>query len=162
MPRRPSPERQAEYQELKLFLLTLYEFFDRWAEAQPQKPPFAMLPLLRQSIETAEMQTFSAALRGMRMAVNESLEMTIHFDQETVRQADDFLVRKGCKTLTWMRNEAGQTFCEILRRGRIRNDEEYHLMVLRLNAASETALQGADREMAARMVAAYECGRSVR
>lgn len=145
MTRKPSPERQAEYEEIKRFLLTLTEFLDS-----------RRLPLLTQGIEAVEAHGFSSAFRGTRMAVNDTLEETIDLDQDTLRQADEFLSQRGCKTLTSMRHQVRQTIPKILRRGRIRNDEEYYLIIERLNDMTETGFQGSDREKADSMVLEYE------
>jgi hypothetical protein len=174
MTRKPTPERQAEYEELKSFLLTLTEFMDSQRLTQAPGGTWStgpegqevcringqvvlrQLPLLTQGVAAVEAHGFSSALRGARMAINDTLEMTIDLDQDTLRHADEFLSQRGCRTLTSMRHQVRQTIPKILRRGRIRNDEEYYLIIERLNDMTETGFQGSDREKAGSMVLEYE------
>ena len=174
MPRQPAAERQAEYEEIKVFALALAQFIDEWSLTQPpgrvgspgpdgtigwrevEGSRFLMAPALRTGIISLEDRGFSTALRGVRMAVSDSLEMTRDLPERTVREADDFLTARGCSTLTVMRERVWQRLPKVLKRGRIRDEEEYRLVIERLNDVSASGLLGEDRVKAGRMVAAYE------
>jgi len=55
-----------------------------------------------------------------------------------------------------MREQVWQKVPKILRRGTIRNDEEYYLIIERLNDMSKAGFNCEEREKAGRMVLAYE------
>jgi len=59
-----------------------------------------------------------------------------------------------------MREQVWQKVPKILRRGTIRNDEEYYLIIERLNDMSKAGFNCEEREKAGRMVLAYESRRS--
>ena len=156
MVRQPKSERQRRYEQLKSFILAFAEFIDSWSLTQPpgrvgspgpdgeivwrtvEGPPLQMTPSLRSRIAQLETHSFSEALRGIRMALNDSLEMTRDLPTEGIKQADEFLTRHGCPSLTAMRELVWQRVPKILKRGRIRNDEEYYLIIERLNDISES------------------------
>lgn len=174
---RNDPARLAEYVELKRFALALSEYFDEWLRAQPplrvavfgengelswreaERPKFSWAQSLARVLEVAEAGGYSRALPGLRMAVNDLLDSSRDFSRESVVAADQFLSGKGCATLSAMRERVWKTVPKILRRGRIRDDEEYYLTMERLNDTSDSGFAQADRVAANQLVAAYEAKR---
>jgi hypothetical protein len=119
-----------EAQELTLFLGF---FVDHYMNIPAELHP---LNFVRETSEKAP----SRAPQGLRMAVNDCIEMSSHWDEDRVKMADDALKAHGIVTLSEIRRRYWRRFKAILKRGKIRNEEEYYLVkAISLDASPRAA-----------------------
>jgi hypothetical protein len=155
MARSPTPEQQAEYEALNRYVTGIFDFLVSRGRLSPDTRA-----LFSEGRAAIEARGWSAALRGMRMAAADTLEMTRDLPRDVVAEADEFLKSRSAATVSLMRVRIWRQIPKILTRGRIRNEEEYYLLVEQLNDVSTTSLSEADRARAERMIAAYEAARA--
>jgi hypothetical protein len=142
MPRKPNPERVAEYEALCKFALVVSEFMEELSTEVPSKR-IAYAALLRDALVKSADRPLSQRLTGIRMAVHDDLEWTRGLEPDEVKALDARLTAQGCETLTSARSRVWQTIPKILKRGRIRNEEEFYLLIEQLNDVdSDTVLNG--------------------
>ena len=180
MPRRENAERDAEYERVKRFILAFAEFLDADAVANPQPswsgglgpdgqfvwtehrdPAVPMTPTVREALRSLEQDRPRGWRAGVHQGLQDLLEMSKDLTPEKVRLADSQLKAAGAPTLSTMRSEIWRTIPKLIKRGRIKTESEYYLLVERLNNAADELSQ-ADRHQVAEMVAEFEQRRSER
>ena len=97
---------------------------DRWFAGIPVTPETSPTKLL----EELELATPSKAASGLRMAVNDLIQMSIRMAPDEVRALDADLAAAGLLTLTQVRVRYSKKFQSILKRGSIRTDVEYYVL----------------------------------
>jgi hypothetical protein len=175
MARRNTAELDAEYGRFKRFVLSFAEFLDKRAVSDPRPlrtgsigpdgqlvqkdchgPPILMVPYFREGIAELERTRPRGWRSGLRQAVQDLLEMSRDFSPADVRAADAALAQKGAPTLSTLRSEIWSTIPKILRRGRIKTESEYYLIIERLNDVAADGLPPQDRDRLNAIVAAFE------
>lgn len=175
MPRALTPEQLAEYVRMRDFALALSEVLDEMARATPTSRAGMVGPdgvhveyevpnddlqfraSLAQGLDDLERRSMTQARAGIRMAVQDLLEATRHVDPGFVQRVDARFAAAGLPTLSWMRREVWKTIPKVLARGRIRTEEEYYLLIERLNDVSDTdGLSAEERDLISRMVDDFE------
>ena len=138
--------RDEDYQALKGFL---GYFVDRHMLAdtaiRPEDHPLAVLA----SIEAAAP---ARARQGLRMAINDCLEMSAGFTPAEVKAADADLQSAGLPTLSALRLRFWKRIRSILKRRKIRTEVEYHA----IRNAAEVPQAEADRARLAALIAEFE------
>ena len=100
-------------------------FFDQYvAEDKPIPPEVHPLKFVHDMAERAPVR----AHPGLKMAVADCIESSIHWHADRVKQADTALRDAGIVTLSEMRRRYSKQFSAIIERGRILSDQEYHLV----------------------------------
>ena len=77
---------------------------------------------------------------------------------DQVGALDRRLAGKGLPSLTEMRSRVWRTIPKILKRGRIRNDEEYYLLKEKVIDMADTTLDEESRKFADHLLFEYEFG----
>jgi hypothetical protein len=171
-----SPDARADYERDRQFVLALAAFLD----ALPQSPTtivgsgtsdgtveYREIPTptvnlvvgLACGLAAGEARARGGRDRiGLRLALQDLLEMSRDLTSDGVAAADRSLTQAGLPTLSAVRLRVWQTIPKVLRRGRIRTDAEYYLLVERLNDVSgeEDSLSVEDRVVLARLVNEHE------
>jgi hypothetical protein len=148
MPRGMSPEKEAELAELGRFI----DWFSSHIKGIPERAPHHTHQAL-QKIEARFGR--SKALAGFRQAVNDVIEMTAHQPPEWVAEFDSACQRAGVLSLSQVRARYWSKYAAVLKRGRIRNDTEFFLVMGLLNDLS-SPLTASERASLESMVASYE------
>lgn len=94
------------------------------------------------------------ARRGLGMAIGDIVEFTGGWSAGEVSKIDDMLSHAELSTLTAVRSRFSKVIQRVLRRGRIRNEDEFHAV---RNAAEQP---GADAPALWPLLAAYEAERA--
>jgi hypothetical protein len=109
------------YQQLKRFFEFYVErFFVSPDSLPPEHRPIASLALLEQ-------KSAASARAGLRMAINDIIEMSRRLGRDDVAALDAELASLGILTLSEVRRQHGKQFARIMKRGRIANEAEYYL-----------------------------------
>jgi hypothetical protein len=111
----------AEYLNLKEFLRFFSERFFNLGRLAPHLRPLAVL-------EATERDAPARAASGLRMAINDCVEMSSHWPLVHVSSLDAELQSKGVLTLSQVRQRYWGRYAAVLKRGRIRNEVEYDLV----------------------------------
>lgn len=149
MARQPSEARVAEYDRLRHFCSELLKYLKT---INSEFPPFnPLLDFWRAG------HSFSESFSGLRQAVGDFLEMTRDFTGQELREADAYLTKQGAASLTEMHRQIWQLIPKILKRGKIRNDEEYYLLKERAISMDDPEMSDETRRFADRLVYEYEC-----
>lgn len=121
MPRRLTPEREREYEELNAFLdfyATNYMGID---PADPVHPTNAGRDIVAKVGK-------SKALEGLRQAVNDIVEALSTCPREEISRMDGALRAAGLLTIAEVRLRHSRKLQRIVSRGHIRTDTEYYLI----------------------------------
>lgn len=102
-----------------------------------------------------ELRRPSRARQGLRMAVNDMVEMSSAWSPAQARQADDALRAIGASTLTEVRARYSKGLARVERRGAIRTEVEAHLVKGMLDGDVD-ALSEERRERLRLIFSAYE------
>ncbi len=110
-----------DYHALKAFWRFLTE---RW---------FSHIPIATESspaklLEQLELSSPSKATAGLRMAVNDLIEMSSHMAPAEVTALDSELAEAGLLTLTQVRGRYSKRLQSVLKRGTVRTEVEYYLL----------------------------------
>ena len=119
-----------EYARMKEFLSFYVERYFQVPGLSPDKQPLAVL-------EALEKKSMKMALNGLRQAINDSVEMSLHFDHATVEKLDSELRSRGIVTLSEMRRRYSKSYAKIMKRGRIKSENEFYLLRNVLNDPTE-------------------------
>src|SRR5216684_8018923 len=113
-------EGELEYAKMKDFLSFYAERYLKVEGLSPEKQPIAFL-------EALEKKSKTTVLKGLRQAINDCVEMSLHFDPAEVEKLDSQLRSHGIVTLSelWRRYSKGYT--KLMKRGQIKNETEYYL-----------------------------------
>lgn len=139
-----------EFRELKSFL---YAFMDL-AEGRSQ----VELSQLAAEMDEMERRAPKRALAGLRMAVNDCMEMSSHWPVDKIRLMDAGLRSVGVLTLSEVRRRFSKKVSAILSRDRIRSEVEYYI-VAGLLADLSSEVSGDERSRLEAMAARYEASR---
>jgi len=137
-----------EYRELKAFLGFYSERFFDMKRLAPELRPVAVL-------EAMESKAPAKAAEGLRMAINDCLEMSSHWGPERVTQLDAELKQNGLVTLSALRRRYSREYSRIAKRGRIKSEVEYYLVKGILDGEALN-LPDKERESIDRMIIDYE------
>jgi hypothetical protein len=110
-----------DYARMKDFLSFYAERHLNLEGLPPEKQPIA-------SLEALEKQDMKKALSGLRQAINDCVEMSLHFDHAEVTKPDSQLRSSGIITLSELRRRYSKGYAKILKRGQIKNETEYYLV----------------------------------
>lgn len=92
----------------------------------------------------------------VRMALQDLLEATRDLGPESVKAVDQAFAAAGVESLSSIRGRVWRTTPEALKRGRIRNEVEYYLLVERLNDVECNELDDAGRARLSAMIDEFE------
>jgi hypothetical protein len=137
----------SEYNELKVFLKAFTVRF------MPNNLPPALQPLAM--LETMEKTAPARASAGLRMAINDCIEMSSHWPTPKVAALDAELKSQRVLTLSQVRRRYSAAYATLIKRGRIKNDVEYHL-VQGILADQALAIDTGERQQLETLAAAYE------
>jgi hypothetical protein len=137
-----------EYGPLKAFFVAWERRFPPSATLPPEHHPVAVL-------ESFEKASMSKARQGLGLALNDTLEMSWDIPPEEVAAIDRDFSARGVITLSEMRRRYSRQFRGVLKRGRIRTEEEYYLVAGILASFTAGASEDERRQLDA-MVGTYE------
>ena len=150
MVRRPSPESEAEYRALREHLIHLGDFLSALGQSD------ALGNYWRQMLPDA-LADYRGPMSGLRMAANDTLEMTRDLSRQAIADADEYLRQHGALTLSERRRVAWKRqIPKILARGKLRTLEEYYLLRESVLAADAEELDAAARAKAERLITEFE------
>ena len=149
MAKQPNPARIAEYDRLHHFCAEFWRYLkSKHGELSSSRP----IPDFWRAG-----RPFSDSLSGLKQAVGDLLEMTRDFTIQEQQEADAYLTERGAVILTDMRRQIWQLIPKILKRGKIRNDEEYCLLKERAISMDDPEISDETRKLADRLLYEYEC-----
>lgn len=138
-----------EMDDLSAFLGFFFEnFMANDASVPPEVHP---LKFVRETAVRAPKR----ALLGLRMAIGDCIESSVHWSVQQVKEADDALRARGIATLSEMRRRYYRRFISILERGKIATEEEYYLVKAIAGGSSPPSDQALVLE---RLLSEYEDG----
>jgi hypothetical protein len=140
-------EAELEYAKMKEFLSFYAERYLKAEGLLPDKQPIA-------SLEALETKSMKMALNGLRQAINDCVEMSIHFDPAEVEKLDFQLRSRGIVTLSELRRRYSKSYAKIMKRGQIKNEAEYYLARNVLYDPTEKAPE--ERMLLEEMISDYE------
>ena len=138
----------AEYEPLKAFFADWQERFPCPADLPAEHHPLAVL-------ESMEQKSMSQARLGLGLAINDTLEDSWDLSPAEVTAIDQNLAGRGIVTLSELRRRYSRQFKSILKRGKIRDETEYHLVAGILASFSADATDD-ERMTLNEMVEPYE------
>lgn len=148
MSRQPNAGRVAEYDRLRRFCSDLLEYlkskYGKFSSSGPL-PDFWRAG-----------HPFSDSLSGLKQAMADFLEMTRGFTVQEQQEAGAYLSEREVVTLTDMRRQIWQLIPKILKRGKIRNDEEYYLLKKRAISLDDPEMNDETKKLADRLLHEYE------
>jgi hypothetical protein len=113
-------EIELDYVKMKAFFsFYVGRYYSNLESLPPEKWPIACL-------EALEKKGMKTAFKGLRQAINDSVEMSFRFNHAEVEKLDSELRERGIVTLSEMRRLYSKGYAKIVKRGRIRNDTEYY------------------------------------
>ena len=142
----PSPS-EKEFLELKSFFHSFMELANA-TDSQVEIHLFTVL-------DEIEIRAPKRSLAGMRMAVNDCMEMSSHWTVAKVKAVDASLSEHGILTLSEVRRRFSKKVSTMLSRGRIRSEVEYYIVAAVL-ADQSSQVSETDRCRFEAMAAAYE------
>lgn len=152
MPKLPSPERVAEYDQLHRFFCEMWSYLiDRY----PSLGESARLHDPR-AVKWEGGPHFSEFFSGIRQGISDLLEMTKDFNKDEVLAIDSRLKGANLVTLTEMRSKIWKTIPKILKRRRIRNDDEHYLLKEKVVDLADITLDDKARKLTDCMLWGYE------
>jgi hypothetical protein len=110
-----------EFDELKSFLGFFYDHHMGGSAMPPEVHPLNVL-------DDIQRRAPKRVREGLRMAINDCIEMTAPWPPEKVAALDAELRANGLLTLTALRRRYSRRLHAILKRGRIRSEVEYYLV----------------------------------
>jgi hypothetical protein len=105
-------------------------------------------------INALEEKNSKTAVKGIKIGISDLLAMTSQMQSAEIRKIDDFLASEGSPTLTVMRARHWKKYRSILKRDRIKSDEEYFI----IKSICEDTEEGTqvERDAMLAMISAYE------
>ncbi len=144
----------AEYTEMKAFLRFFSERFLDQRVASVHDRPLAVL-------ERQEQESLARATSGLRMAVNNCMEISAPWPLSQIVALDAEMHAKGLLSLSGVRARVWGRYAAMLKRGQVRTGDELAVAqaVLADRSLAHT-LPEAERRSLQAMVQAYGAGRS--
>lgn len=140
----------SDYDELKLFFSILWE---EWISKQFSfKVSDEANPV--NCVEKAERKGKAYAFKGLKMAIQDCMEMTGDENIEELKRLDSVLKKQGAYSLSFVRSILFNEIFKILARGKIRSDIEYYLVKEKIE--NPTELSDKERESLMKMSDVYE------
>jgi hypothetical protein len=136
-----------EYARMKDFLSFYIERYRNVERLPPEDRPMAML-------EATEKKSLKLAFKGLRMAINDIVEKSLHFDPAEVEKFDSELRSRGMITLSELRRRYSKKYAKIMKRGQIKDETEYYLLRNVLDDPTEKTPQ--ERELLEKLISDYE------
>jgi hypothetical protein len=140
------PIRDNEFEELRGFLGYFVDHQMSGRGMQRDTHPINVLNDLRA-------QSPSQALQGLRMAINDCIEMTSTWPPGQVAELDNQLRQRGLLTLSNLRRRYSKRLQSVLKRGRITTEVEYYLV---RGAVEDTELTRDDVTRMQRLLSDFE------
>jgi hypothetical protein len=137
----------SEYATMKAFFLFYSDRRVDPANLPPEARPIAVL-------ERLEKMGMTVAVRGLRQAINDCVEESLHFDPKEVERLDSELRERGIVTLSELRRRYSKAYAGIMKQGRIKNDGEYYLIRNVLDDPTEKTTE--ERALLAKLAFDYE------
>ena len=138
---------ETDYESLKAFLAFYSERYFGLSSLPPEIWPINVL-------EAMEKKNKKAAVMGLRQAVNDCVERSFDLEHAEVEGLDAELRSYGIVTLSELRRRYSKGYAKILKRGRIKNETEYYLMVNVANDPTEKAHE--ERDLLDKLISDYE------
>lgn len=143
------PRRDEDYAKLRMTFELL--------EKRCITPSFPQIPAEDRAtavLARQEQESMALARRGLRMAINDMVEALQDLSPHEVADCDQALQAHGGYTLSGLRQRYSKQYRRIIKRGAIRNDEEFYLAQ---GVVSDTSLQlpQSERELLDRIIHAY-------
>ncbi|MCA1452426.1 hypothetical protein I6F35_04230 [Bradyrhizobium sp. BRP22] len=143
-------ESELDYAKLKDFLSFYIERYMPAVEDLPlDKRPMAVC-------EALEKKSMKLAFTGLRQAINDCVEMSLHFAPAEVEKFDLELRSRDIVTLSELRRRYSKSYAKIMKRGRIKSETEYYLARNVLDDPTEKTPE--ERELLGRLISDYEEG----
>ena len=166
-------EPDADYLRDRAFLLALTAFLDSLPQSpttivgtgqsdgtvtyrEVPNPPFEWHDTLAAELDKAEARGARIARTGLRLALQDTLEVTRDLPPPVIVQLNTYLGERGLPALSAVQTRVWQTIPKVLARGRIRTQVEYYLLIERLNDVSDETLSASDRDRLAGIILDYE------
>jgi len=140
-------EAESEYARMKDFLSFFAERYLKAEGFSPDKQPIA-------SLEALEKKSMKMAFNGLRQAINDCVEMSLHFDHAEVEKLDSQLRSRSIVTLSELRRRYSKSYAKIMKRGQIKNETEYYLVRNVLYDPTEKAPE--ERKLLEELISDYE------
>ena len=140
-------EAELDYAKMKDFLSFYAGRYLKADGLPPEKQPIA-------SLEALEKKSMKMALNGLRQAINDCVEMSLHFDHAEVEELDSQLRSSGIVTLSELRRRYSKSYAKIMKRGQIKNETEYYLVRNVLHDPTEKAPE--ERKLLEKLISDYE------
>jgi hypothetical protein len=112
---------RAEYEPMKTFLVAWFARFPLWDGLAPEHHPLTVL-------EHMEKHSMSRARLGLGTAIGDTLEGAWDLSYGEVETIDREFSERGIISLSELRRKYARKVQVILKRGAIRNEEEYYLI----------------------------------
>jgi hypothetical protein len=138
---------ELDYAKMKDFLSFYAERYLKAEGLSPDKQPIA-------SLEALEKKSMKMASNGLRQAINDCVEMSLHFDHAEVETLDSQLRSRGIVTLSELRRRYSKSYAKIMKSGQIKNETEYYLVRNVLDDPTEKAPE--ERQLLERLISDYE------
>jgi hypothetical protein len=136
-----------EYDKVKAFYAFFVERRFKLEGLPPEAHPIACLEML-------EKMSSTMARDGLRQAVNDCITMASGWHHTEVEKFDSELRSRGIVTLSEMRRRFSKSYAAILKRARIKNETEYHLIRNVLDDTAEKAAE--ERDALAKLISEFE------
>jgi hypothetical protein len=137
----------AEYQELKKFF---FFYCDHYIPVRGLSPEKRIA-----NIEELEKRNYKRAVQGLRQAFGDILESTKRLDPAEVKKIDAALENHNLVTLSDLRRRFSRVYANIVKRGRIRNETEYHLVRGIIESGSQ-GMTSRELDNIGKMIAEFE------
>lgn len=148
MPRPMSPEREREYTELHAYL----DFYSTHVSGIDSVNPIHPTNVGKRIIEEFGR---SKALDGLKQAINDTVEELANQPFEYIQRLDAALRGQGIITHSEIRRRYASSYKRILKRGKIKTETEYYVIVGVLADCSSIA-KNEERTVLEELVAQYE------
>ncbi|MBP0115727.1 MULTISPECIES: hypothetical protein [Bradyrhizobium] len=140
-------EPELKYARMKDFLSFYAERYLKAEGLPPDRQPIA-------SLEALEKKSMKMALKGLRQAINDCVEMSLRFDHKEVEKLDSQLRSRGIVTLSELRRRYSKSYAKIVKRGQIKNETEYYLVRNVLHDPTEKSPE--ERKLLEELISDYE------
>jgi hypothetical protein len=156
MPRKPSPEREAEFERLGSLTDAIISVLRAGGHLGAAEASFS---LTAEANRIRQRAGFTAALEGLRQAFNDALEMARHAGDAQVLAINDELRRLDAPPLAvLLAHRDGRARRLLRKKKKVQDDTEYYLLKeYVVDLASE--LSDSDRKLAEQLLDEYEHSR---
>jgi hypothetical protein len=140
-------EAELEYAKMKDFLSFYAGRYLKVEGLPPEKQPIV-------NLEVLEKKSMKSAFNGLRQAINDCVEMSVHFDHAEVEKLDSQLRNRGIITLSELRRRYSKSYAKVMKRAQIKNETEYYLIRDVLDDPTEKAPE--ERKLLRKLISDYE------